>query len=331
MAQDAQSTEHPQGTADAQDPKPLTGRIALVTGATRGAGRAIAVELARAGAEVYCTGRSTEALRSDYDRKETIEGTVGLIAEAGGIGHAMAVDHRRIAEVRSLIDSIDSAHGRLDILVNDIGGEAYVDFDVPLWEYDWERGMQLFETGFTTHLVTSRCALGLLAARPGGIVVEITDGTREYNADHFRGTVFLDLTKTAVDRLAYAEGHELAAQGGTALSVTPGWLRSEMMLDHFGVTEDTWRDAAEANRGVTDAVPPYEFVISETPALLARGIAAVAADPDRARWNTASTSSHALGVHYGLADVDGSLPDTWRFMADLETTPAEELDVADYR
>lgn len=150
--------------------------------------------------------------------------------------------------MRSLVDRIDAEHGRLDILVNDIGGEAYVEFDIPLWEYDWEQGQKLFETGFQTHLITSHCALGLLVRRPGGLVIEVTDGTRAYNSNHFRGTVFLDLTKNAVDRLGYAEGHELAEHGGSAVSVTPGWLRSEMMLDAFGVTEKNWRQAAEANR-----------------------------------------------------------------------------------
>lgn len=311
--------------------RPLAGRIALVTGATRGAGRAIARALGGAGAEVYCTGRSTGAARSDYGRPETVEETAGLVTAAGGIAHAEVVDHRRVEEITALVERIDAAHGRLDILVNDIGGEAYVEFDVPLWEYDLARGMQLFETGFLTHLLTSRAALGLLVRSPGGLVVEITDGTRTYNAAHFRSTVFLDLTKTVVDRLAFATGHELREHEGTAVSVTPGWLRSEMMLEGFGVTEDTWEAAARANRGRSDAVPPYAFAISESPALLARGIAALAADPERARWNTRSTSSYELARHYDLTDVDGSRPDTWRFMAALESQPVESIEIDDYR
>lgn len=241
------------------------------------------------------------------------------------------MDHREVSQVRSLIEGIDSSSGGLDILVNDIGGEAYVEFDIPLWKYDWDKGRQLFDSGFTTHLLTSHCALSLLVRRRGGLVIEVTDGTREYNAGHFRSTVFLDLTKTAVDRLAYAEGHELAPYGGTAVSVTPGWLRSEMMLGAFGVTEDNWRQAAEANRGVQDAMPPYEFVISESPALLARGITALAADSQRERWNTRSVSSYDLGQYYGHTDIDGSCPDTWRFMEALESTSAEELDVHEFR
>lgn len=310
---------------------PLEGRIALVAGATRGAGRAIARELARAGAVVYCTGRSAPQAPSDYGRSETVEETAQLITEAGGTAHAVVVDHLDVGAVRALVARIDREQGRLDILVNDIGGEAYVQFDTPLWDYDLDHGRKLFDTGFTTHLNTSHSALELLIRHSGGLVVEVTDGTRSYNSTHYRGTVFLDVTKTAVDRLAYAEGHDLAPHGGTAVSVSPGWLRSEMMLDAFGVTEETWREAAEANRGRTDAAPPYEFVISETPVMLARGLTALAADPDRAAWNTRSVSSVELAEHYDLTDVDGSRPDSWSFITAMETTPAEELEVSDYR
>src|SRR5690625_6930321 len=227
-----------QHSADRNAPHSLEGRIALVAGATRGAGRAIARELARAGAVVYCTRRSTAQTPSDYGRSETVEGPAQLITDAGGTAHPVVDDHLDVGAVRALIARIDREQGRLDILVNDIGGEAYVEFDIPLWEYDWDHGQRLIEAGLMTHLLTSHCALELLRRRHGGLVVEVTDGTRKYNATHFRGTVVLDLTKTAVDRLAYAEGHELVDYDGTAVSVTPGWLRSEMMLDAFGVTED---------------------------------------------------------------------------------------------
>lgn len=309
----------------------LHGRIALVAGATRGAGRAIAVELGRAGAVVYCTGRSTSGSPSDYGRPETIEETAHLVRQAGGTAHPAVVDHLDIEAVRALVERIDREQGGLDILINDIGGEAYVEFGTPLWEYDLDAGRKLFDTGFTTHLNTSHSALGLLIRRPGGLVVEITDGTRSYNASHYRETVFLDVTKTAVDRLAFAEGHELAPHGGAAVSATPGWLRSEMMLDAFGVTEETWRRAAEANRGVAETVPPYEFVISETPTMLARGIAALAADPHREAWNTSSVSSFELAEHYDLTDLDGSRPDAWSFITAMETTPVTDLDVDDFR
>ncbi|MGJ9374082.1 SDR family oxidoreductase [Nesterenkonia sp. CF4.4] len=317
-------------------PQPLThpdlsGRVALVTGATRGAGRAIARELAASGAVVYCTGRSTANSPSDYGRPETVEDTARLIQDAGGTAHPVIVDHLVIEQVRALVRRIDVEQGRLDILINDIGGEAYVEFGKTLWDHDLTAGKKLFDTGFTTHLNTSHAALPLLIRRPGGLVVEVTDGTRSYNASHFRESVFHDLTKTAVDRLAFAQGHELAPHGGTAVSVSPGWLRSEMMLDGFGVTEQTWRTAAEANRGKTEVVPPYEFVISETPAMLSRGIAALAADPGRARWNTSSMSSFELAQHYDLTDVDGSRPDAWSFITTLETADAATLEAAEYR
>ncbi|MFB9070060.1 SDR family oxidoreductase [Citricoccus parietis] len=314
-----------------QRPRALEGRIALVAGATRGAGRAIARELGRAGAVVYCTGRSTAGQPSDYGRPETVEETAGLIRAEGGTAHAVVVDHLDVSAVRELVARIDREQGRLDILINDIGGEAYVEFGIPLWEYDLDDGMRLFDAGFRTHLLTSHAALGLLIRHPGGLVVETTDGTRDYNQGHFRETVFLDLAKTAVDRLAFAEGHELKAHGGTAVSVSAGWLRSEMMLDAFGVTEQTWRETAEANRGKTDVVPPYEFVISETPALLARGIVELAADPQRDQWNTRSVSSFELARHYGVTDVDGSRPDAWGFIAAMDTTPSADLAVEDYR
>ncbi|MGC0249239.1 SDR family oxidoreductase [Pseudactinotalea sp. Z1748] len=309
----------------------LQGRIALVAGGTRGAGRAIAVELGRAGAVVYCTGRSTPGSASDYGRPETIEETADLINKAGGTAHPVVVDHLDVEAVRALVDRIDREQGRLDILINDIGGEAYVEFGTPLWEYDLDAGRKLFDTGFITHLNTSHSALGLLTRRPGGLVIEVTDGTRTYNNSHYRDTVFLDLTKTAVDRLAFAQGHELARHGGAAVSVTPGWLRSEMMLDAFGITEENWRRAAEANAGADGAVPPQEFVISETPAMLARGVTALAADPQRQLWNTRSVSSFDLATHYDLTDVDGSRPDAWSFITAIETTPVTDLDVDEYR
>ncbi|MCH8560871.1 SDR family NAD(P)-dependent oxidoreductase [Nesterenkonia sp. LB17] len=321
-----------RSTSAAASPRfDLSGRVALVTGATRGAGRAIARELAGAGAVLYCTGRSSPEAPSDYGRSETVEETARLISDAGGTAHPVIVDHLEIEAVRALIARIDENHGRLDILVNDIGGEAYVEFGKALWDYDLAAGKKLFDTGFTTHLNTSHSALPLLIRNPGGLVVEVTDGTRRYNASHFRENAFLDLTKTAVDRLAFAQGHELAPHGGTAVSVSPGWLRSEMMLDGFGVTEQTWRAAAEANRGKTEVVPPYEFVISETPAMLARGITALAADPARAGWNTRSTSSFELAQHYELTDVDGSRPDAWSFITEMETTDAAQLEASQYR
>jgi NAD(P)-dependent dehydrogenase (short-subunit alcohol dehydrogenase family) len=311
------------------DDLPLSDRVALVAGATRGAGRGIAVALGEAGATVYCSGRSSRARRSDYQRTETIEETAELVTAAGGVGIASVTDHLVPAQVRALVERIEREHGRLDILVNDIGGEHYVDFGKAVWEYDLDRGLSLLRAGLETHVITSHFALGLLSRLPGGLVVEITDGTTEFNTPRFRETVFLDLTKHAVNRLAWGEGHELEEHGGCALSVTPGWLRSEMMLDVFGVTEETWRDATR--RPAVEGEPdPADFGISESPAMIGRAIAALAADPDRNRWNKASVDSFALAEHYEVTDIDGSRPDAWRYIVEVREA-GEPADVTGYR
>ncbi|WP_432541564.1 SDR family oxidoreductase [Kineococcus sp. SYSU DK002] len=308
--------------------KPLTGSVALVAGATRGAGRGIAVALGAAGATVYCSGRSTRGKRSDYDRPETVEETAGLVDAAGGTGVACVTDHLDPARVRALVQRIDDERGRLDVLVNDIGGEHYVDFGKPLWEYDLDRGLALLRAGLETHLVTSAVALGLLTRRPGGLVVEVTDGTTAFNTPRFRETVFMDVTKHAVNRLAWAQGHELEPVGGTAVAVTPGWLRSEMMLDVFGVREDNWIEATRRPR--TDGPDPADFAVSESPVMIGRAVAALAADPGKARWNGASVTSHQLAEHYGTTDADGSRPDAWRYVEEVREKglPA---DVTGYR
>ncbi|WP_432512727.1 SDR family oxidoreductase [Kineococcus sp. SYSU DK001] len=308
--------------------KPLTGSVALVAGATRGAGRGIAVALGAAGATVYCSGRSSRGHRSDYDRPETVEQTAELVDAAGGTGIACVTDHLDPAQVRALVRRVDEERGRLDVLVNDIGGEHYVDFGKPLWEYDLDRGLALLRAGLETHLVTSAVALGLLTRRPGGLVVEVTDGTTAFNTPRFRETVFMDVTKHAVNRLAWAQGHELERVGGTAVAVTPGWLRSEMMLDVFGVREENWLEAT--TRPKTDGPDPADFAVSESPAMIGRAVAALAADPGRARWNRASVTSYQLAEHYGTTDADGSRPDAWRYIEEVREKglPA---DVTGYR
>ncbi len=309
---------------------PLTGKVALVAGATRGAGRAIAVELARAGATVYATGRSTRSSRSEYNRPETIEETGELIEAAGGTGVALQVDHLEADQVAALVHRIDTDHGRLDILVNDIwGGEILFDWDATLWEHDLDKGLRLLHLAVDTHLITSHYALPLLIRRPGGLVVEMTDGTADYNAGHYRVSAFYDLAKTAVLRLAWSQGHELAAFGCTAVALTPGWMRSEMMLDNYGVTEANWRDVLA--RPVTPPYPdPGHFGISETPTFTGRAVAALAADPDHARWNQASLSSGQLAQEYGFVDVDGSAPDAWRYLVEVQD-PGKPPDTARYR
>ncbi|MFF2243053.1 SDR family oxidoreductase [Arthrobacter sp. NPDC058130] len=289
----------------------LSGRVALVAGATRGAGRGTAVALGEAGAVVYCTGRTTSSHRSDYNRPETIEETAELVSAAGGRGIAVAVDHREAAEVEALVRRIDAEQGRLDILVNDIwGGEDLIEWNTPLWAHDLNAGLEMLHRGLDTHLITSHFALPLVARRPGGLVVEMTDGTREYNAQHYRVSVFYDLVKSAVLRLAFSQAEELKSSRCTALALTPGWMRSEMMLEHFGVSEANWRDAADTQ--------PHFAAISESPLFAGRAVAALAADPNVHSRTGGSYSSGALAREYGFTDVDGSRPDCWRYLVEVQ-------------
>lgn len=304
-------------------PGPLSGKVALVAGATRGAGRGTAVALGEAGATVYCTGRTTRERRSEYDRPETIEETAALVNAAGGAGIAVEVDHLDAAQVAALVARIDAEQGRLDVLVNDIwGGEKLAQWDTPVWEHDLDGGLRMLRLAIDTHLITSHHALALLIRRPGGLVVEMTDGTREYNADHYRLSIFYDLAKTAVIRLAFAQGHELAPHGCTAVALTPGWMRSEMMLDIYGVTEDTWREATVGN--------PHFVAISESTRFVGRAVAALAADPQLAQRNGGSFSSGGLAREYGFTDVDGSQPDCWRYMVEVQD-PGLPPDPTGYR
>ena len=292
-------------------PGSLDGKVALVAGATRGAGRGTAMALGEAGATVYCTGRTTGERRSEYDRPETIEETAELVTAAGGDGIAIAVDHLEAGQVEALVRRIEGEHGRLDVLVNDIwGGELLVEWDTPLWEHDLEKGLRLLRLAIDTHLITSHFALPLLIREPGGLVVEMTDGTLEYNAEHYRLSAFYDLAKTAVIRLAFGQGKELAAHGCAAVALTPGWMRSEMMLEHYGVSEDNWRDGAATN--------PHFAAISESPRFVGRAVAALAADPDVSPRNGGSFSSGELAREYGFTDVDGSRPDCWRYLLEVQ-------------
>ena len=300
----------------------LEGKVALVAGATRGAGRGIAVALGEAGATVYCTGRTTREQRSEYDRPETIEETAEQVTAAGGNGIAVRVDHLVPDEVAALVARIDADHGRLDVLVNDIwGGEKLFKFDTPVWEHDLDDGLRLLRLAIETHLITLHHALPLLIREPGGLLVEMTDGTAEYNAANYRVNAFYDLAKTSVIRLAFGQSKELEKHGATAVALTPGWLRSEMMLDTFKVTEDNWLDAT--------SFQPH-FVISESPRFVGRAVAALAADPDRHRHNGAALSSGGLAKEYEFDDLDGSRPDCWRYMAEVVDTGAPP-DATGYR
>jgi NAD(P)-dependent dehydrogenase (short-subunit alcohol dehydrogenase family) len=302
---------------------PLTGKVALVAGATRGAGRGTAVALGEAGATVYCTGRTTRQRRSEYDRPETIEETAELVDAAGGEGIAVEVDHLEPAQVEALVGRIDAEQGRLDVLVNDIwGGEKLAEWNTPVWEHDLDGGLRLLRLAIETHLVTSHFALALLIRRPGGLVVEMTDGTSEYNAARYRLSVYYDLAKTSVTRLAFAQSKELEPHGCAAVALTPGWMRSEMMLDIYGVTEDNWRDTKIGN--------PHFAAISESPRFVGRAVAALAADPDLQRRNGGSFSSGGLAREYGFTDVDGSQPDCWRYMTEVQD-PGLPPDPTGYR
>jgi len=298
--------------------KALHGRVAVVAGATRGAGRGIAAALGEAGATVVCTGRSAMSgnENSDYDRPETIEETAALVDELGGEGVAVQVDHLDAGQVRTLANRIRSDYGAIDILVNDIWGAEILKgppptWNRPIWEHDLDDGLRILRLGIDTHLITSHCLHPLLVHKPGGLVVEVSDGTKEYNDDNFRLSVFYDLAKTAVNRLAFAHGYELARFGATAVAVTPGWLRSEMMLDNWAVCEENWRTALDPELRPGLPTAPPGFAESESPRFVGRGIAAIAADESRARWNQRSVTSADLAREYGFTDIDGRRPDGW--------------------
>jgi len=316
----------------------LRGRIAVVAGATRGAGRGIAAALGEAGAMVICTGRSSNradaAVKSDYDRRETIEETAELVTRVGGTGVAEVVDHLAPEQVAALAARIKNRHGRIDVLVNNIwGGELLTggppQWNTPIWKLDLQKGLRMLRLGIETHLVTSHYLLPLLIERPGGLLVEVTDGTAEYNATQYRISVFYDLVKSSVIRLAFSQGHELEPHGAIAVALTPGWLRSEMMLDNYGVAEENWRDAL-TDRGSGQPKAPPDFALSETPRYVGRAVAALAADPERQRWNKRTLNSGELARLYGFTDVDGSRPDIWRYIAEARgSDQAVALD--DYR
>ncbi|WP_326566864.1 SDR family oxidoreductase [Amycolatopsis rhabdoformis] len=297
----------------------LSGRVALVAGGTRGASRAIAVELGRAGAFVYVTGRSTRAGRSEVDRPETIEETAELVERAGGRAEAVRVDHLEPAEVAALAERV----GHLDILVDGLwGGDRHLGWGKPVWEHPLEASLRMIRLAIDAHLITSHHLLPLLIDRPGGLVVELTDGTAEYNAKYRTGTSLpFYLAKSAAHPMAIGEAAELAPFGATAVAFTPGWLRSEAMLDAFGVTEATWRDALDKQ--------PH-FAISESPTFCGRTVAALAADPDRARWSGQTVSSGQLAAAYSVDDVDGSRPDAWRYLVEVADVD-KPADASGYR
>jgi NAD(P)-dependent dehydrogenase (short-subunit alcohol dehydrogenase family) len=277
--------------------KDLTDRIAVVAGGTRGAGRGIAVELGAAGATVYVTGRTTAAERSPIGRPETIEDTAYLVDEVGGTGILVRIDHTEPEQVRTLIERIADGHGRLDILVNDVwGGDPLTEWDTPFWQHDLTNGIALLRNAVETHIITSWHAAPLLAKTPGSLLIEVTDGV----SDRYRGSLFYDLAKAAAIRLAVAQAADLRPHGVTVVALTPGFLRSEAVLEHFGVDEAGWRNGIARDPN---------FAFSETPRYIGRAIASLAADADKLQRSGTATSTWELAKAYGFVDIDGTQPD----------------------
>jgi NAD(P)-dependent dehydrogenase (short-subunit alcohol dehydrogenase family) len=301
--------------------KPLAGKVALVAGATRGAGRGIAVQLGAAGATVYVTGRSTKAARSEMNRPETIEETAELVEAAGGRGIPVQVDHLIPDQVQALVARIRAEQGALHVLVNNIWGATRMEWSKTVWQSDLDYGLHSFHIAVDTHAITSHFALPLLIEKPGGLVIEVTDGTDSYNRTNYRVSFFYDLAKAAVGRMAFALAHEVAPHKATAVLLTPGWLRSEAMLEVYGVTEATWQEATKRQ--------PH-FAISESPTYVGRAVAALAQDAEVARWNGQSLSSGQLAKIYGFTDADGSQPDAWRYMVEVQDA-GKPADVTGYR
>lgn len=300
--------------------KALEGKVALVAGATRGAGRGIAIALGEAGATVYCSGRSSrnksaqpiKGKTSAPSGPETIEETAELVTRAGGLGIAIQADHTEPVQVRKLIATIKRRHKGLEILVNDIwGGDPLTEWSKKFWELDLQKGLGMLEQAIHSHIITAHYAVPLMLGRPGGIIFEITDG----DAFYYRGNLFYDLVKISVIRLAFAMSRELRKRDVVAVALTPGFLRSERVLEHFKVTEANWKDvgkrtgkkdADENSYDQNDA--PSDFMISESPRYIGRAVVALAADPKVKEKTGRVFSSWALAREYGFTDLDGTQP-----------------------
>ena len=281
--------------------KPLEGRVAIVAGATRGAGRGIACMLGEAGATVYCTGRSVRGKPATENRPETIEETAEMVTAHGGRGIPVQVDHTVEDQVRALVARVKAEQKRLHVLVNDVwGGDELTQFGTPFWKLSLDKGLLMLQRAVHSHIITSRHATPLLIETGKGLIVEITDGA----FFGYRGNLFYDLVKVSVIRLAFAMAYELRKKKVAAVAVTPGFLRSEAMLDHFGVTEANWQKGTEKDK---------HFIASETPFFVGRAVAALAADPKVSRKSGRVFSSWELAREYGFTDADGSKPDWGRY------------------
>lgn len=285
--------------------KPLQGKVAVVAGATRGAGRGIACMLGEAGATVYCTGRSVRGqLASGPNRPETIEETAEMVNAYGGVGIPVRVDHLVEVQVQALFERVQAEQGGLDILVNDIwGGEDIESWGKSFWELDVSQGLRMFEVAVHTHIITAKYGAPYLIDRGQGLIIEITDG----DGTNYRGSFYYDLVKMSVIRLAYSMAEELRPHGVSAVAVTPGFLRSEAMLDHFGVTEANWQEGAKKD--------PH-FIASETPYFVGRAVAALAADPNVAQKSGGVYASWTLSDEYDFRDIDGRRPHWGRYFAE---------------
>ncbi len=283
--------------------KLLDGKIAVVAGATRGAGRGIARMLGAQGATVYCTGRSIRGRPASGNRPETIEETAEVVSQEGGTGIAVQVDHTVEEQVRDLFTRVAEEQGRLDILVNDVwGGDELTQWGTPFWELSISQGLLMQQKAVHSHIITSRHGVPLMLPGNSGLILEITDG----DSLAYRENLFYDLAKLSLIRLAYAMGEELRPHRITALALTPGFLRSEAVLDHFGVTEDNWREGAEKD--------PH-FIASETPFYIGRAVAALATDPDVFSKSGGVFSTWGLSEEYGFTDADGSSPHWGNYFA----------------
>ncbi len=277
----------------------LAGKVAVVAGATRGAGRGISRALGEAGATVYCTGRSVRGAPSDKNRGETIDDTAEMVNAAGGRGIAVRVDHTQQEQVRALFERVEAEQGRLDILVNDLTGDGYMEpgWDIPFTERSLDLGLKLLRTGVETHIINSYYAVPLLIKSGGGLIVEMTDGVDIKEVR--RGMFYYSLEKSYVIRLALGLAEELREHNIAVVALSPGFMRSEEVLDAFGVREENWRDGISQDK---------HFQYSETPLYVGRAVAALAADAEVMKKTGQALLSGRLAREYGFTDADGTQP-----------------------
>lgn len=295
--------------------RPLADQVAVVAGATRGAGRGIARGLAEAGAIVYCTGRSVAGRPSPYGRPETIEQTAEMIQAAGGAAIAVRVDHTVESEVEALFERIDAEQGRVDVLVNSVAGEDPMMHEWgSFWETSLDNSAAIFKQALLSHIMTAKHAARRMIAAGRGLIVEVT----ENDLLGASGNLTTQSVKLSLKGLALGMAAELKSHGVAALAITPGFLRSESMLENFRVTEETWRDGGKEDKN---------FLESESPLFVGRAVAALAADPGVLERTGQLLSSWQCGHEYALNDYDGRRPDWGRLDIDFTTLPEAFMQV----